>query len=84
MSEDGIISGDVVESAIQSNGSPLQKSQEITAQSRIKAIQTQIHDSYRDLVNEALASTGGNKKEAAKLLGVTRQTIYRMIDKYCK
>ena len=84
LSEDGIISGDVVESAIQSNGCPLQKSQEITAQSRIKAIQTQIHDSYRDLVNEALASTGGNKKEAAQLLGVTRQTIYRMIDKYCK
>ena len=84
LSEDGVISGDVVENAIQSNGSPLRENQEITAQSRIKTIQTQIHDSYRDLVNEALASTGGNKKEAAQLLGVTRQTIYRMIDKYCK
>lgn len=84
LSEDGVISGDVVENAIQSNGNPLGQNQNTTAQSRIEAIQTQIQNSYRDLVNEALASTGGNKKEAAQLLGVTRQTIYRMIDKYCK
>lgn len=84
LSEEDLISGTTVENAIQSNGKALVPNQNSTAENRIQEIQRQIKNSYRDLVKEALASTGGNKKEAARLLGVTRQTIYRMIDKYCK
>lgn len=84
LSSDDIISGKIVETAIQNTGKNGPRGSSSTSENRIEAIQEQIQASYRDLVQEALSSTGGNKKEAARLLGVTRQTIYRMIDKYCK
>jgi len=36
-----------------------------------------LHEVKEKLVKEALEHTGGNKAEAAKLLGITRRTIYR-------
>ena len=35
----------------------------------------------RDLIIQALNRAGGNKTEAAKLLGVTRRKLYSMIDR---
>ena len=36
----------------------------------------------RDRIAEALKRAGGNRLEAAKLLGVSRATIFRKIKKY--
>jgi len=48
---------------------------------RVKSIQIPLGmplDEVKDkLVKEALDHTGGNKAEAAKLLGITRRTVYR-------
>lgn len=34
-----------------------------------------------EIIEEALRKTGGNKAKAARLLGISRQTVYRKIDK---
>jgi DNA-binding NtrC family response regulator len=39
-------------------------------------------EAERDLISRALASTGGNKLQAAKLLGVSRKKLYAKIAKY--
>jgi len=39
-------------------------------------------DAERRLIAAALRKSGGNKKEAARLLGIDRQRLYRKIEKY--
>jgi DNA-binding NtrC family response regulator len=39
-------------------------------------------EAERDLIAGALRRSGGNKNEAARLLGIDRQRLYRKIDKY--
>jgi DNA-binding NtrC family response regulator len=39
-------------------------------------------DAERRLIAAALRKSGGNKNEAARLLGIDRQRLYRKIDKY--
>jgi transcriptional regulator with PAS, ATPase and Fis domain len=39
-------------------------------------------DAERDLIARALASTGGNKLQAAKMLGISRKKLYAKIAKY--
>jgi DNA-binding NtrC family response regulator len=39
-------------------------------------------ESQRTLVARALEITRGNKKEAARLLGIPRQRLYRLIERY--
>ena len=41
-----------------------------------------LEDSERRLFAAALRKTGGNKNEAARLLGIDRQRLYRKIEKY--
>jgi len=36
----------------------------------------------RDLIQRALARSGGNKNEAARQLGIDRQRLYRKIEKF--
>ena len=39
-------------------------------------------DAERRLIAAALRKSGGNKNEAARLLGIDRQRLYRKIEKY--
>ena len=39
-------------------------------------------DAERELIEAALRKAGGNKNEAARLLGIDRQRLYRKIEKY--
>ena len=39
-------------------------------------------ESERQLIVSALEKSGGNKNEAARLLGIDRQRLYRKIEKY--
>jgi DNA-binding NtrC family response regulator len=39
-------------------------------------------EAERDLIGTALRKAGGNKNEAARLLGIDRQRLYRKIEKY--
>lgn len=41
-----------------------------------------LEESERDLILTALGESGGNKNEAARLLGIDRQRLYRKIEKY--
>jgi DNA-binding NtrC family response regulator len=42
----------------------------------------QIRDLEREEIDRALAETRGNKKEAAKRLGLSRRALYRRLDKF--
>lgn len=54
-----------------------------THMDKLAKCKQQVNDSYVQLINEALSITGGNKSRAAELLGVSRRTFYRMVEKYC-
>ena len=41
-----------------------------------------LDDLIKDLIQQALALTGGNQVRAAKLLGLTRGTLRYRLDKY--
>ena len=38
----------------------------------------------RRYVNRALAAVGGNKSQAAKVLGIDRRSLYRRLDRLAK
>jgi transcriptional regulator of acetoin/glycerol metabolism len=40
-----------------------------------------VRTTARDDILQALQKTGGNKTEAARLLGINRRTVYRKIHK---
>lgn len=54
----------------------------LTPEERIDDCRKNIDAAYIKLLEEALAITGGNKKEAASLLGIARKTMYRLLEKY--
>ena len=53
-----------------------------TPEERLAQIRQQIDAFYITLLKEALAIAKNNKTQAAALLGISRKTIYRMIEKY--
>jgi len=49
-------------------------------QEEVKALENfSIHDSSADLIRKALQKHGGNRKEAARELGISERTLYRKI-----
>ena len=50
----------------------------VSAESQVR----RIRDLERDEIERALVETRGNKKEAAKRLGLSRRALYRRLDKF--
>lgn len=82
LSKSGIISGEVLENAIHAKGFMLKTASIDSPEDRIEKRMQNINASYTALLKEALAVSGGNKKKAAELIGVSRKTFYRMLEKY--
>ncbi|MCI8609721.1 MAG: sigma 54-interacting transcriptional regulator [Firmicutes bacterium] len=53
-----------------------------TPENRLEEKRLAVSRCQADLMKEALLMAGGNKTEAAKLLGVTRKTFYNMLARY--
>ena len=45
-------------------------------------IRSDINSSYQQLIAEAIRQANGNKTKAAEILGVSRKTFYRMLERY--
>ena len=53
-----------------------------TPEEMLREKRQEINRSYVALLKEALLLADGNKTEAAKLIGVSRKTVYNMLEKY--
>ena len=59
----------------------LQRSSEISTVPSLMAGIT-IEEAERELIKSTLANVGGNREEAAKMLGIGERTLYRKLDRY--
>ncbi|HHT9112560.1 MAG: sigma-54-dependent Fis family transcriptional regulator [Planctomycetes bacterium] len=59
----------------------LQRSSEISTTPSLAAGIT-IEEAERELIKSTLATVGGNREEAAKMLGIGERTLYRKLDRY--
>ncbi len=83
MSTSSVITRDTLIAAFQFNN-PHYSSlpAEMSPSEMLREKQKEINRSYASMLKEALLLAGGNKAEAAKLMGVSRKTIYNMLEKY--
>jgi two-component system response regulator HydG len=59
----------------------LQRSDEASPTPRLVAGMT-VEEAERELIKNTLATVGGNREEAAKMLGIGERTLYRKLDRY--
>lgn len=76
------VSQAAMEATIYSTGYVMRSDAQISPERQISERLAEIDHSYKSLIDEAIELTGGNKSQAAELIGVSRKTFYRMMDKY--
>ena len=77
-----VITGDDLTSAIYSSSYTASAKPDVPLQKSLNEIRSDIHTSYRLLLTEAIKLANGNKTNAAEILGVSRKTFYRMLERY--
>lgn len=82
LSKSSTITRGVMEATIHSKGYTLLPEEDKAQELRINERMMEINNAYRKLINEALGLAHGNKTKAAEILGVSRKTFYRMLEKY--
>ena len=82
LSKERTVTRDVLEASIHSKGYMLKPNVGEAPEDRLEKRRREVDVSHANLLREALDITGGNKKQAAELLGVSRKTFYRMLEKY--
>ncbi len=45
-------------------------------------VESVVTDGQKSLIEKALKETGGNKSRAARMLGISRKTLYVKLEKY--
>ena len=56
--------------------------QAATARNAAPSLEARRQDAEREAVKEALSRAGGNRSQAARLLGISRRTLYTKLDEY--
>ncbi len=74
---------EILEAAIHSKRYALKSaSADATPEDRLNKCVSDVENAYVQLLKTALDLSGGNKKQAAESIGVSRRTFYRMLEKY--
>lgn len=82
LSRRNVINGRDIEASISSKSYSFKTDAPETPAGRLEKCRRDIDKANANLLREALELTGGNRREAADLLGVSRATFYRMMEKY--
>lgn len=76
------ITRDTLEASIYSKGYMLKNNDNEAPEERLNRRRKEIDTAYASLIKEVLDIAGDNKTRAAELLGVSRRTFYRLLEKY--